>query len=136
MKPSIAVIGVRISWLMFARNSLLDRLADSAALLNFSRVRFAASKASAYSFRSSSAFFWSVISREMVETATTCPETSLTGEIFSDTATREPSLRFRTVLRCSVRTPRFAVSSTSRFSTKRSSGASMDAGWPTTSSSV
>ena len=29
--PMIAFIGVRISWLMLARNSLLARLADSAA---------------------------------------------------------------------------------------------------------
>ena len=31
--PMMPFIGVRISWLMFARNSLLSRFADSAALL-------------------------------------------------------------------------------------------------------
>ena len=36
--PKIAVIGVRISWLMFARNSLLDRLADLAAIHCFLRL--------------------------------------------------------------------------------------------------
>ena len=33
--PMMPFIGVRISWLMFARNSVLDRLADSATSLAF-----------------------------------------------------------------------------------------------------
>ena len=32
-KPRMAVMGVRISWLIFAKNSLLARLAESAASL-------------------------------------------------------------------------------------------------------
>ena len=39
-KPKIAVIGVRISWLMLAKNSLLDRQDDSACSFAASRILF------------------------------------------------------------------------------------------------
>ena len=47
--PRTPFMGVRISWLMFARNSLLARAAASAAFRDTSRARFAASSASSAS---------------------------------------------------------------------------------------
>ena len=63
--PRMAFIGVRISWLTLARNSLLARLAASAASL---------ARRSASSVR-----FWSSMSVMVPSHLTTWPDSSRTG---------------------------------------------------------
>ena len=72
----MAVIGVRISWLMLARNSLLARLAASAAILAFSRAF--------------SAFFRSEMSRTV---ATLYSRSYFTNFKWTSTGNVVPSLR-------------------------------------------
>ena len=71
--PKTPFMGVRISWLMLARNSLLARLAASAASFAF--------------FSSSAVRLRSVISRAMDESPTTLPPASTTGEEERETGT-------------------------------------------------
>ena len=79
--PMMPFIGVRISWLMLARNWLLARLAASAA----SRARS----------RTNSAFLRSVRSRVIFENPTSWPDSSRSAAMATLAQKREPSLRIR-----------------------------------------
>ena len=74
--PMMPFMGVRISWLMLARNSLLVRVAASAASLA-SRI-------------ASSARFRAVMSREMPNVPTTRPSLSWNGILVVDTQVTWP----------------------------------------------
>ena len=94
----IALIGVRISWDMWARNVLLARLDSSAACLALSssrvRSRTTVSRSSRLFVTSSSARLRTVMSLA-IPRAIFRPM-NLTGYVLSSTLTSEPSLRRRT----------------------------------------
>jgi hypothetical protein len=65
---------------------------------------------------------FSVMSRATFDAPTIRPELSFSGEIVRDISAIDPSLRFRTVSKCSIRSPRLSRARISASSAKRSSG--------------
>src|SRR6266511_454792 len=77
-----------------------------------------------------------VMSRAMLEAPMASPAAFRIGEIVTATSITVPSLRWRTVSYCSIRSPRASCSSCSRNSTERPGGNRTSAGRPTTSAAV
>ena len=119
--PKTPFMGVRISWLMLARNSLLARLAASAA---------------SFAFCISAIRLRSVMSWAMDETPTTLPSASTTEEADTATGAWLPSFRTRTVSKWATRSPRWIASRICDSSSRRSGGSRREAGRPNTSSAA
>ena len=76
------------------------------------------------------------MSRAIFDAPTILPSLFLIGEMVSDTSTRLPSLRSRTVSKWSIRSPRRMRCSRAGTSSGWSAGTRTDSGWPTISSAV
>ena len=80
--------------------------------------------------------FRSVTSRATTDAPITWPYASWIAEIVSETWIRLPSLRTRTVSKCSMRSPRESRSKIAGSSSTESSGTSIAIGCPIASSAV
>ena len=115
----IAVIGVRISWLMFARNSLLARLAASALPQASSSLWFVTARASEDCLSNCSAFILLVMSTQKPIARSSCTFTAST-----DKTIREPSLRTKQYSALTVEPVR-SISWNAAIADCTSSGATM-----------
>ena len=76
------------------------------------------------------------MSRALNETPMTAPAASCSGDMDSDTARSEPSLRRWTVSKCPTRSPADTWSIASTTPARCSEGRSRPAGWPSISSAA
>ncbi len=99
-RPSISSQGMRKSSAAAALQAVMRKPMSVAMIASAEQATSAASCE-----RSASAARWAVTSRAMVDAPTMLPSTSRIADTVSETGTREPSRRSRSVTNCSMCSP-------------------------------